>query len=862
MSTKIFPSLKIDKIEEQLDPGPRVSEYIPPYYVPLQFRNGVIYLMTDGSLGVIWRVAVPNVESVDGGEEIAARHLGKIIAAFPNNASGQIYALRTAGIEGYINAYTNSSGGNEIAQNFAKQIAKRWLDARRVGFFPDDPDINFFPVRQDFLITMRSEPSTWIGTKIIDALHNLGSTERALERVQQRFSKQIKEFERMARVVERQIAETGLGYLRLGSEDLLALLQEMYYPDRNMRVSPPVFHEGDTLADVVSAMGGMEIDGSGIRTGNTYFRIVTMTTQPPGYESGMLSDLVHRFGDIIVVSSFTIPNQTVQRLMVKGSDFLAERSQTFFNKKEIEKKQEALAIAADRMYEGEKLLSCLFAVIVSGPTAAAADDKAELVASYLKAKDIESNVDTIIGGSLLFYTFPLGANKSVNAWLARHRKMMSDDVADIMPIGGAWEGITKNLQIGSSKKSQQDPLDRLPPILYPTRWGNPLFVNPAQAESNPHFLAIGGSGSGKSFFIHNYVAQMWRLDNIRASLISIKPDYRKLSDILGKYVEIDLEDPVSINPFVGKPTKTNQAFWTTVLIQMIEGGREGRQGEVDKIGEEMLAESAMIAAQRNQDQITGEMKRETLLADVLAELRTKGTTGNLLAEKMVAYEKGQFSRLMDRPRGISFDDRFVFFNLARLSGLACQGVVLLSLFHYINGTMYDEKYLGDIKLLGIDEIWNLLSDSYSAKFLETSFRAYRSLGGQAFAISQRLRDFDSPTGQAILANTATKFILPQAESEIAVLPNYVPLSQNDMNLVRSLHLKKRYYGEFFVSMEGMPSTIGRVVPDPLSYALSTTDPSDVAIYNQLRMEENGDSLAALDRFVKEYPYGKKRRASQ
>lgn len=861
MSARLFPKHPIDVTEDQLDPGPLIRDYIPPYYVPLQTKFGSIFLMMDGSLGIVWQLSVPNVESADDGVEIAARHLGKIITAFPSSVSGQIFAPRTSGVGPYIHAYMDGSGRNQLAQIFAKETGKRWLDARRVGFFPENPDLNFFPLRQDLVLTMRSEPSEWIGTKIADAIYNLGSPARALKRIQQRMRDSLTEFDRTARTIERQIAESGLGYLRADSEALLNLIQEMYYPDRHMRVAPPVFREGDVLADTVAAMGGMEIDGSGMRTGNTYFRIVTLTTQPPGYESGMLAELSYRFGEIIPMVSFTIPNQTLQRALVKGSDFLAERSQTFFNKKEIEEKQKALSIATDRMYEGEKLLSSIFAVIVPGRNQEEADEKAQMITSYLKAKEIESNIETIIGGSLIFYTFPLGATKAVNGMLARHRKMMSEDVADIIPIGGAWEGITKNLFVNKNA-SAHDQLDRLPPVLYPSRWGTPLLVNPAQAESNPHFLVTGGSGSGKSFWVHDYIKQMWRIDNIRASLISIKPDYKKLSDHLGKYVEIDLDNPVSINPFVGKPTKTNQAFWTTVLIQMIEGGREGRPSEIDKLGEEILADSAMKAAVQNQDQITGEMKKETLLADVLEQLRAKGGNGNNLAEKMVAYERGQFSRLMDRPRGINYDDRFVFFNLARLSGLACQGTVLLSLFHYINGTMYDPQYLGDIKMVGIDEIWNLLGDNYSARFLETSFRAYRSLGGQAFAISQRFEDFDSPTGKVLLANTSTKIILPQAESEIALLPKYIPLSENDMRLVRSLHLRKRFYGEFFVSMEGMPSTVGRVVPDPLSYALSTTDASDVAIYNQLLAQEMGNSEAALERFMREYPYGQKRRESQ
>ena len=43
-------------------------------------------------------------------------------------------------------------------------------------------------------------------------------------------------------------------------------------------------------------------------------------------------------------------------------------------------------------------------------------------------------------------------------------------------------------------------------------------------------------------------------------------------------------------------------------------------------------------------------------------------------------------------------------------------------------------------------------------------------------------------------------------------------------------------------------------PDPLRYAISTTDPVDEARIDRL-LEQEGDMLSALRRFAREFPYG-------
>jgi conjugal transfer ATP-binding protein TraC len=148
----------------------------------------------------------------------------------------------------------------------------------------------------------------------------------------------------------------------------------------------------------------------------------------------------------------------------------------------------------------------------------------------------------------------------------------------------------------------------------------------------------------------------------------------------------------------------------------------------------------------------------------------------------------------------------------------------------------------------------LVQDPLAAAILERSLKAYRSLGGFALPIVQDPRDLDTPAGRVILVNTATKIILPMDRSGQDDLSRFVRLNDRELELVQTLRLVKRRYSEFFVSIEGIHSAKGLIIPDPLRYAISTTDPADEAQLDRL-YQQTGSMLAAVQQFARDMPYG-------
>src|SRR5207244_1331474 len=237
-------------------------------------------------------------------------------------------------------------------------------------------------------------------------------------------------------------------------------------------------------------------------------------------------------------------------------------------------------------------------------TAEEAEEAARTVCSHLRELDIEAALEEDIGSSLILRgCLPFAVYEATEHKLRRRRRFLSRDFADIHPAGGCWRGIPPLLE--------QPAIPTAPIIMYSNPVGEPLFLDPSKAERNPHALVVGQSGSGKSFFVHDYLLHLWRLPDVRLFLISIKPDYRKLALLLGRYIELTLDSAESLNPFAGAPTLESEARWVTTLSLMVSDGPPCIQ--LSREQEIALQEASLVASSSNWDAEFGRPIRETTL---------------------------------------------------------------------------------------------------------------------------------------------------------------------------------------------------------------------------------------------------------
>jgi len=816
---------------------PRLADFIPTRAIGPFGGLDDVHLVADASLGFGWQMGVPALESVDDGEARVSDAYDQLLRQLPAGYSLDLYIHRGRTVAPYLHSYVARLAPHPFARTMVDHLMRRWTDAQSVGFFPDEPALNFFPRNQSIFLFLKTPPCPHLLTNSPRSLAAWlwRGADRQIER---EIADAAADLRRRVQQIEQTACDVSLQLRRLTADDYIDFVGTLLFPQR---AGPAICHQPDeTVGDAIGQMGDVsEIGRSAlatqVRNCTLWHQAVSMMWQPKAVLPGMFAPLVNAETDITVYLSYLSQPRMQTLFALKGAKHINKKMETPFTEVETEEKEASLKQAEQRLYAGECFGGTRFMVWVRGTCPEDALDRATRVTGQLDTQ-MPADIEPVIGSSVLLRSLPLARHPTIDRALSRSRRMLSNDVATLAPLAGHWEGT--------------DPARSM--LLHPTRWGTPLFLDPRECDTNPHFLVIGGSGSGKTFFVHDLLIQLLRLAEVWICLISIKADYERLARLVGKYVEIDLDGAYSISPFGGPPTNDNLSVWLAVIVNMLT--ESDSRILIDKEAQGLLAEQIRLASQLNWDARNHQPIRETLLSHIVERLM-RYELGRVLADRLQPYHSGPYAALFNRPCSLEASDRFVFFNLSKAVDYSCASVVSLCVFHFVNSIMYNPATRGMQKLLGLDEGWALMRDEGSAALVQKAFRGYRSLGGLAFAISQLMTDFDTPLGRGILANTATKIILPQQQSAIADLPKYVSLTNKEMELVRSLEIRKRRFSEFFVKMEKAPSTVGRLVPDPFKYAVATTDASDTEQYNRLLRECGGDDLAATQRFATELPYG-------
>jgi hypothetical protein len=798
-----------------------------------------VHFLDDGALGFAVEFDIPAVDTQVGSEEIVSGFIDQALRALPPEVDWQWFVRISPHVGSQLQLYLAQTSADPIARICASQYAQRWFNAQREGFFPDDPSINFYPRSQSILIALKSQPVPAVRPAFTPILVR-----------RDRSNALVSAFIEAARSLQSLLATHGINNTVVGADELANWIADLLFPWR--RFDHPTIHTGlHSTREAIASLGRIDsLELRGFRSvsggAEAHHRVVSMLWHPRAVRAGMTNVLMQLRPHLCVSLTARALPTAVSTLRLKAQGLLNARSSNRFNEVESEARAEALRDVEQRLFaEGERLIEGRVHVHLIERSADAAENAARTVCNCLRDLDIEAALEEDIGSSLILRgCLPFAIYEATERNIRRRRRFLSRDFADLHPAGGCWTGIAP------SREGSQAPLE--PVVMYSNSLGQALFLDPSKAERNPHALVVGQSGSGKSFFVHDYLLHLWRLPDLRLYLISIKPDYRKLALLLGRYVELNLDTADSLNPFVGPPTLENQARWLAALTLMITEGRPdthlSRQQEI-LMQERLLAASAPLW-----DAERGRAAREMQLEDVCVELERSGPVGRDLAFRLLPYRRGPFRRLFNRPRTLGADDRFIFFNLGNILRHSCSAAASFCVFTLIDQVMHDPALRAIPKGLVADEVWALVQDPFAAAILERSLKAYRSLGAFALPIVQDPRDLDSPAGRVILVNTATKIILPMDRSGQDEISRFVRLNDRELDLVRNLRLVKRRYSEFFVSIEGIHSAKGLVIPDPLRYAISTTDPADEAELDRM-YRDGGDMLQAVRKFALEMPFG-------
>lgn len=502
--------------------------------------------------------------------------------------------------------------------------------------------------------------------------------------------------------------------------------------------------------------------------------------------------------------------------------------------------KESFDAMADCLEDGDRVVKSYTSFAVFADSEEEVTRAATNLATYYRELGYRLQEDRFVSLPIFLNALPLGAEAAAARNLERYRTMATRHVTQMLPVIGDWKGT------GS------------PALTLLSRNGQLTGVDLFDSDTNYSALVAAESGSGKSFFV-NFLVLNYMSMGADIYLIDAGRSYQnQCSQLDGEHMEFDQNSDLSLNPFSAVVDYDDQAdLLMAGLLSMIS--------PKDQITEFQEAKLRMIAKEIWENH--REKASVDLLAQRLEDYRDK--EGNLdhrindLGAQLGPFtSRGEYGKWFQGSATIGFDKSFTLLELENLREHPhLMKVVLVQLIAVIQRAMY----LGDpgrLKLLVVDEGWELITSGVEGKFIERGVRQLRKYRGGAVLILQSVNDLHkTPVGEAIAENTAQKFLLAQTPEAVDSLikTGRLSLGEGAGELIKTVHTVKGEYSEIFVYTRSGGGIV-RLIVDRSAQLLYSTDPADRGLLKQ-RLDAGMDLETAIQDIMDREEGAKMRRAS-
>lgn len=339
-----------------------------------------------------------------------------------------------------------------------------------------------------------------------------------------------------------------------------------------------------------------------------------------------------------------------------------------------------------------------------------------------------------------------------------------------------------------------------------TRQDTPYFLNLHQGDVG-HWLVLGATGSGKSFFLCFLLTQLQKYAPF-TFVFDLGGSYKSLTSLLGgAYLRLGPEThDVSINPFCLPPTKENLQFLFSFVRVLVESSGYHLNGQDERD----------LYAQLDS------------LYEVDPDQRRLGTLANILSRPLSdALGKwisgGQYGRIFDNA-----EDNLTF---ARLQTFDFEGMdkvpellepLLFYVLHRASAAVQDPDNATTLKVFVIDEAWRFFRNSVIRLYILEALKTWRKRTAAMILATQSSDDLLRSEMLATVAESCpTKFFLANPGMDGEAYRQIFHLNRVEADLVRSLMTKQ----EVFLKRPDYAKVL-RLNVDPASYWLYTSDPFD------------------------------------
>jgi len=644
------------------------------------------------------------------------------------------------------------------------------------------------------------------------------------------YEKHKNKFLRSFKQIESSLKHAKLEPARLDNKTWFKLIFEYLNFSRSENYDVPTLRE---MNDVFSpplidqlCLSDIAIEKDKIKIGDYYFRVITLKTLPEGSTyASMIDEFTKLPFHFWISQNINILNQS-KELDRLGLQRKITHSMASGNQKisdiESESKLAQIEELLNELTEGsEKLVTTDFNVIIWSKNKRELEEKSdEVLKAFKQLNQSEGLVETYPAFEVFIKSVP-GCGEGL-----RHKKVKSSNAAHLAPLFGTWTGNKK------------------PVCLLPNRENNLFSIDPFAPElPNWNGLIFGGSGAGKSFTISQLML-MFCGQKPKPKIIWIDngaSSQRLLEIFNGEFIDLTLDSGIRLNMF---DLEDGELKPTPSKIKLILGILEVILKDEDKKGlpkrEKALIEEAIFNVYENVK------PNVPTLSDLKQILNNhKSIEMKKYAEILYSWTGSTaFGKMLDGESNVKLTKDLVTIEIRGLDNYKDLKDIFLLLF---TSFIKDEaaKDLSRPYLLIIDEAARLFLTPSGKDFAIECYRVFRKYNAGIWCISQNYRDFlsDQELADALMPNTTSVFILRQKKIDWKDFQNAFDFNDAQVEAIKSIEIVKGEYSEFFY-MQDEKQTILRLVPEPLSYWICTTDGNDKAKIAE--MERKYPELSKID----------------
>ncbi len=833
-----------------------------PYFEFNEDTNSPLYrvhLLKDGGLGVCWRCPVPASYSYDSGYQNTVNELRTFLESLPQEYEAQIIVTSHNNLTKPLQTYLEATPQLEKAKLLRQSRAEKIRDGGARGYAVSER--GYTRLRETYMVvTLRSaEVSDRFGLLkgAIEMMWQVGAMlmNTVGMNIDDAMGKFLRDNVQAAMVEFREAlmaAESTLSDMFELHRMSLEELKEHYwtaftpsYKDPVQKISVDPLRSFDEQVFPLPIENDFDI----VKIGPDYHGTIMLAMMPDTVATDYLGIIRRTLnGQTTVFCNLTSANQQVEKVKLTLAASMRKRVAGAFNKEEAELFEQEASEVKSKLFTGRRIVFAMVGVVVHGKSKSEVEDNLLRLASQFKKLSVVPDVEKSMALHAFSYSWPLAWRARFSVPFARTRRVLSDDITDLIPIHGHWGGHGRPYTQHEKHKPQ---------AMYVNRDGEITFFDHTSTDfMNWHYAITGTSGSGKSFAVVDLTLQLFSAGIEKQYLMTIKDDYDRFGETLGKLIIIDLDrQDVCINPFAGEISKHRLQQWTTSVELMIQKG----EYKIDRVEQRLIEQVVQYAYDivPPDDVLRPTWIQQAYLKFPYSDEASR-QAGMAMAREIGSYcESGIYGKLFDGFPSFTEKDKLVIFNLQNVLNEKISDVIINAIFTMIDNVMY----LGDRsekKHLLVDEMISMISAKGGASVanqIKRAFRTYRSLNCMCGIASQNEEDLTTEVGQAIVGNITKRLILKPKREMIPTLMETLGLrGDRHLNNIASLDTRPGFFSEFYL-MSPHGEVVCRLIADKLTYALATTTPDDTAEIRRLKDEMGGDWWKATVQFAERYPHG-------